>query len=87
MKELKDIQNVLILGSGTLGLRIALASALNGYKVIIYDIREEAFAQAKKIQTNLVKMLIKEGKFSEKEGKQAILNQTFTTDLLCSHQR
>ena len=80
MKELKDIQNVLILGSGTLGLRIALASSLNGYKVTVYDIREEAFSQAKKIQTNLVKMLIKEGKFSEKEGRQAIQNQTFTTD-------
>jgi len=80
MKELKDIQNILILGSGTLGLRVALASALNGYKVVIYDIREEAFAQAKKIQSNLVKMLIKEGKFSEKEGRQAIQNQTFTTD-------
>jgi 3-hydroxybutyryl-CoA dehydrogenase len=80
MKELKDIQNVLILGSGTLGLRVALASALNGYKVTVYDIREEAFSQAKKIQANLVKMLIKEGKFSEKEGRQAIQNQTFTTD-------
>ena len=80
MKELKDIQNVLILGSGTLGLRIALVSALNGYKVTVYDIREEAFSQAKKIQTNLVKILIKEGKFSEKEGRQAIQNQTFTTD-------
>ena len=79
MKELKNIKNILILGSGTLGLRIALASALNGYKVIIYDIRAEAFAQAKKIQTSLLKMLIKEGKYSEKDGEQAILNQTFTT--------
>jgi len=43
MKELKDIKNVLIIGSGTLGLRIALACALNGYKVVIYDIKEEAF--------------------------------------------
>ena len=55
MKQVKDIQNVLILGSGTLGLRVALASALNGYKVTVYDIREEAFSQAKKIQANLVK--------------------------------
>ena len=54
MKELKDIKNVLILGSGTLGLRIALANALNGYKVIVFDIREEAFNQAKKIQTDLL---------------------------------
>ncbi len=82
MKELTDIKNILILGSGTLGLRIALASALNGYKVTIYDIREEAFSQAKKIQANLVKILIKEGKYSEKEGERGLKNQTFTTDAI-----
>ena len=82
MKELTDIKNILILGSGTLGLRIALASALNGYKVTIYDIREEAFSQAKKIQTNLVKILIKEGKYSEKDCKKGLQNQTFTTDAI-----
>ena len=80
MKELKDIKKILILGSGTLGLRIALASALNGYKVTIYDIREEAFIQAKKIQANLLKILINEGKFSEKDSEKAMQNQTFTTD-------
>ncbi len=80
MKELKDIKKILILGSGTLGLRIALASALNGYKVTIYDIREEAFIQAKKIQANLLKILINEGKFSEKDSERAMQNQTFTTD-------
>ena len=82
MKELNDIQNVLILGSGTLGLRIALASALNGYKVTVYDIREEAFYQAKKIQSNLVKILIKEGKYSKKDVEKALQNQTFTTDAI-----
>ena len=36
--KLQDINNILILGSGTLGLRIGLASAINNYKVKIYDI-------------------------------------------------
>ena len=80
MKELKDIKNILILGSGTLGLRIALASALNNYKVIIYDIKEDAFEQARKIQGNLIAILTKEGIISEEDGKRAIKNQTFTTD-------
>jgi len=82
MKKINDIKNILILGSGTLGLRIALASALNGYKVTVYDIREEAFSQAKKIQANLVKILIKEGKYSEKDCKKGLQNQTFTTDVI-----
>jgi len=80
MKKLKEIKNILVLGSGTLGLRIALASALNGYKVIIYDIQESAFIQAKKIQTNLLKTLIKEGVVSENDSKKAWQNQSFTTD-------
>jgi len=80
MKELKDIQNILILGSGTLGLRIALSSAINGYKVVLYDIREEAFIQAKKIQANLIKTLIKDNKISKEDGERAVQNQIFTTD-------
>jgi len=80
MKELKDIKNILILGSGTLGLRIALASALNGYKVTIYDIREEAFVQAKRIQESLIKMLIKAGTISQEDSEKALQNQIFTTD-------
>jgi len=80
MKELKGIKNILILGSGTLGLRIALASALNGYKVIIYDIKKEVFVQAKKIQDNLIKILIKEGIIKAEDRELVLQNQTFTTD-------
>jgi len=53
---------------------------LNDYKVTIYDIREEAFEQAKKIQNDLIKMLIKSGTISESDSQKAIQNQTFTTD-------
>ncbi len=80
MKELKDIKNILILGSGTLGLRIALASALNNYNVTIYDIREEAFVQAKRIQRDLIKMLIKAGTITKEDSEKALKHQTFTTD-------
>ncbi len=80
MKELKDIKNVLILGSGTLGLRIALANALNGYKVTVYDIREEAFEQAKKIQDEVLKFLIHKEVITDAMATKALQNQTFTTD-------
>ncbi len=78
MKTLKDIKNILILGSGTLGLRIGLASAINGYKVIIYDIKEEAFDQTKKIQNGLIKLLIKEGRITQETAKNALQNISFT---------
>jgi 3-hydroxybutyryl-CoA dehydrogenase len=36
--KLTDIKNVLILGSGTLGLRIGLQSGISGFNTTIYDI-------------------------------------------------
>jgi 3-hydroxybutyryl-CoA dehydrogenase len=80
MKKLKDIHNVLILGSGTLGLRIGLACALNNYKVTIYDIDEKAFASAKKIQANLLKILVKAQTYTKEQAEMAVKNIRFTTD-------
>jgi len=80
MKTLKDINNILILGSGTLGLRIGLACALNNYKVTIYDIDEKAFASAKKIQTNLLKTLVKAQTYTQNQADAAVRNLRFTTD-------
>jgi len=80
MKTIKDINNILILGSGTLGLRIGLACALNNYKVVIYDIHEKAFASAKKIQANLLKILIKAQTYTQNQADTALKNIRFTTD-------
>jgi len=63
--ELNDIKNVLILGSGTLGLRVGLAAAINNYKVKIYDIHEASFQQAIKVQDSILKWLVKESKLDE----------------------
>ncbi|PIR12489.1 MAG: 3-hydroxybutyryl-CoA dehydrogenase [Flavobacteriales bacterium CG_4_8_14_3_um_filter_35_10] len=80
MKTIKDIKNILILGSGTLGLRIGLACALNNYKVIIYDIHAKAFESAKNSQTNLLKILVKAGTYSQQQADTALQNIQFTTD-------
>lgn len=84
MKELKDIKNVLILGSGTLGLRIALANALNGYKVTVYDIREEAFEQAKRIQKEVLDYLMHKELITATMAEKAVQNQLFTTDAIAA---
>ena len=80
MKTIKDINNILILGSGTLGLRIGLACALNNYKVVIYDIDEKAFESAKKIHQQLLKVLTKADSYSLEQADSAIKNIRFTTD-------
>ena len=56
--SLSDIKKVLIIGSGTLGLRIGLQAALSGFEVSIYDINEKSFESAKKIQASILKNLL-----------------------------
>ncbi|MDP4679528.1 MAG: 3-hydroxyacyl-CoA dehydrogenase [Cyclobacteriaceae bacterium] len=67
MKEIKlmDIKKILILGSGTLGLRIGLQAAISGFKVCIYDLNDEILTSANKVQGKLLKSLAREGKIQE----------------------
>jgi len=77
---LKDINKVLVLGAGTLGLRVGLQSAISGFETTIYDINEKAFESAAKIQESILNMLIKNGKLSKDEAEAAKARLTFTTD-------
>ena len=67
MKEIKlmDIKKILILGSGTLGLRIGLQAAISGFKVCIYDLNDEILTSANKVQGKLLKSLAREWKIQE----------------------
>jgi len=80
--QLNGIKNVLVLGSGTLGLRVGLAAAINGYKVAIYDITESSFETAQKLQNTILHLLVKENRLNKNrigDIKKAI---NFTTDAL-----
>ena len=78
--KLNEINKVLILGAGTLGLRVGLQSALSGFATTIYDIDESTFASAVKIQDRILKMLIKNGQLTEASAEAAKARLTFTTD-------
>ena len=78
--QLTDIKNVLILGSGTLGLRIGLQSAISGFNTIIYDINEKAFGPAKSIQEAILKNLMEKKLVTPEAAETAIQRITFTTD-------
>jgi 3-hydroxybutyryl-CoA dehydrogenase len=78
--KLTDIKNVLILGSGTLGLRIGLQSAISGFNTTIYDIHEAAFTTAKKIQSSILKNLVERNILTSEEADAAKQRITFTTD-------
>ncbi len=78
--KLEDIRKILVLGAGTMGLRIGLQAALSGYDVTIYDIDDRAFAAAHKIQPAILKHLEKIGKISHEQGLEALARIRFTTD-------
>ena len=78
--QLSEIKNVLILGGGTLGLRIGLQCALSGFNCIIYDIDENVFTAAKKIQDSILKNLLEKKRISIEESTAVKNRITFTTD-------
>ncbi|MFW5726493.1 MAG: 3-hydroxyacyl-CoA dehydrogenase NAD-binding domain-containing protein [bacterium] len=79
--KIEDVKNVLILGSGTLGLRIGLQSALSGFDTTIYDIHEKALQSAEKIQEKILNGLIKEEKISQQAADAAKSRISFTSDI------
>ena len=80
MRTLSEIKNILIIGSGTLGLRIGLACALNGYSVKLYDIKEDIFTEARSTQERLLQQLLKSNLINDHQMKSAIKAMVWTTD-------
>ena len=78
--RLDHIRNFLVLGSGTLGLRVGLQSALSGFDTIIYDIDEQAFRSARTFQDRILGQLQQGGQISEQQADEARSRIQFTTD-------
>ncbi len=72
MSRLEQIQNVAVLGAGTMGAGIAQVAAQCGYQTCLYDIEEEYVARGR---TGIVAMLDKgvaRGKVSEEVREQTL---------------
>ena len=81
MKAIDDIRGVLVVGAGTLGLRIALRCALDGYKVTMYDISEKQISTALDMQSHLIKSYLKKGILDQDMLTKAEENLTTSTNL------
>ena len=76
-----EIKNITIIGTGTLGLRIGLQSAISGYKVTCYDLTEEILARSRKVIDKILLQQLKL-KFLDEAGKASALSKlSYTTDL------
>jgi 3-hydroxybutyryl-CoA dehydrogenase len=79
--KLIDMQNISVIGSGTMGNGIAHTFAQNNYKVFLIDISEEALKKGlSTIEKNLGRQLEK-GTISEQVRKQTLQNITPVTTL------
>lgn len=78
--KIEEIQNVLILGAGTLGLRVGLQAAISGYQVSIYDTSQRQLDEAKRVQHKLATGFSKSGQFGEIDFARLIEGIMFTTD-------
>ncbi|MEM9327502.1 MAG: 3-hydroxyacyl-CoA dehydrogenase NAD-binding domain-containing protein [Bacteroidota bacterium] len=79
MKTADSIKNVLIVGSGTLGLRIALQSAISGFEVRMYDRTITQLESAQRLQQKLLGKQVDRG-LVPADAYNAILLRITTTD-------
>lgn len=78
--EVGNIKNVLVLGAGTMGSRISLGCALNGYNVKVYDISEEALQGLEFRHQFLGYRLIEEDLTTQEEVENCLHRIGITTD-------
>jgi 3-hydroxybutyryl-CoA dehydrogenase len=75
------MDQIAVLGAGTMGNGIAHVFAMNGYKVKMVDIKQEALGQAiDTITKNLDRMVMK-GNIDDAKKQQALANLTTATDI------
>ena len=75
---MKEIQNVTIVGAGTMGHSLAQVFAQRGYKVRLNDVQEEILSKAKRLIAANLQTLVELG-FLEQEDAAATLSRILTT--------
>ncbi|WP_153766374.1 3-hydroxyacyl-CoA dehydrogenase NAD-binding domain-containing protein [Endozoicomonas sp. OPT23] len=73
------VKKVGILGAGVMGQGIALVSAMNGIKVVLKDLSQEAADKGKAYSDKVLSKKIKKGRMTEEE-KESILSLIKATD-------
>lgn len=75
------MNQVVVLGAGTMGNGIAHVFAMNGYKVIIVDINQEALDKAINTITKNLDRMVAKGSIDDDKKAQTLNNLTTNTDI------
>jgi len=79
-KKMKTIKNVLILGSGTMGMQIGFQCAASGFDVIIYDAFEDALKTAPERLEKVARSLVKNNRIKKENADQGLTRIRFSSD-------
>lgn len=75
------INNIAVIGAGTMGKGIGYAAALGGFQVKIQDISEESLNKAEKYLNNQFDKSAAKGFITEEQAAQALKRISFTTSI------
>ncbi|NIA19687.1 MAG: 3-hydroxyacyl-CoA dehydrogenase [Xanthomonadaceae bacterium] len=78
--KVEDIQNILIIGAGTMGLQIGLLCATHGYDVAIYDIDPAMVKKAVERTKALAERFSQKNRLPPEAAGQALARISFTSD-------
>lgn len=74
------MQNISVIGAGTMGRGIAYVAALGGYQVTLNDISDEGLKKAKDYIEQTMRRSAEKGFLDEDKVEQALSNITYATD-------
>ena len=87
MKTLTKESKIGVMGSGTMGIGIAMVAALNGHVVYLFELSSTALEKAKKDHEKYLKKSVEKGKVSDVEAsktlKRIIYKDSFDFDQTC----
>jgi 3-hydroxybutyryl-CoA dehydrogenase len=67
MKQLTKESKIGVMGSGTMGIGIALVAAINGHEVFLFEVSSKALERAKNDHETFLKKSVEKGKITEAE--------------------
>lgn len=74
------IESICILGSGTLGSRVALQAAISGFQVTVYDIQQKSLDFSLATMQKLLYQLHRSGQISKGQDREVLSRIQFTLD-------
>lgn len=80
--RLEDIHTIGIIGAGTMGQGIAQVSALAGYEVILFDLKEDILDKSLSIISGNIDKGVEKGKIEAEEAEKAKAKISATSDFI-----